>query len=650
MENQAIFTTSWDDGHPLDARVAALLSRHGFQGTFYMPLSNREGLPVMPPGEMRRLGQGFEIGSHTIDHCYLKTVGAAEARRQIVGGKSQIEQILGHRVSGFCYPGGYGTPEHRQMVVDAGYDYARTTANFFRTLSADPFRMPTMIQYCNHKRRVFVRNFIRQGEWGPRYDLLRIALRSSDLLFRLRALLDYVCLHGGVFHLWGHSWELEAFDGWRQMDNFLRYAAERIPAGGRLSNREVQQLALRMAVEQPGVVGSLPGKIPLIEDIVTHSHNEIRQAPGTAAHTKSQFAPKVVLVTNIPAPYRVPVYNRIAADSRIDFTAIFCAEREPNRPWDLEPFKFKSVVLRESFATLHGRFIHNNLGVLRQLKAIDPDVVITSGFNPTHLYAFLYARLHGCKHICWTDGTLTSERNLSAIHKRVRRIVFRRSAAFIGSSDGSFDLYRSYGIANERLFKSHLCVDNRRFRHARTQPKRYDLLFCGRLVQVKDPLFAIDVAERVTALLGRRVSLLFVGSGELESQLRASAASATGADVTFHGFASQAELPGLYGSARIFLFPTSWDPWGVVLNEACAAGLPVIATPFAGAVGEIVQDGVNAFVRNPDVEEWAAAAQRLLTDEQLYETFARNSPQLVAGHTYAAAAAGVIDASLAALA
>jgi peptidoglycan/xylan/chitin deacetylase (PgdA/CDA1 family) len=68
VENKTIFTTSWDDGHPLDARMAELLSLHEFQGTFYVPVSNREGLPVLGPEDLRRLGQGFEIGSHTIDH------------------------------------------------------------------------------------------------------------------------------------------------------------------------------------------------------------------------------------------------------------------------------------------------------------------------------------------------------------------------------------------------------------------------------------------------------------------------------------------------------------------------------------------------------------------------------------------------------
>ena len=239
MTNTSVFTSSWDDGHPLDAQVAELLSRHGFQGTFYVPLSNREGLPVMPPGEMRSLGQGFEIGSHTIDHCYLKTVDAAEARRQIVEGKTRLEQILGHRVSGFCYPGGHRTLEHRQMVADAGFDYARTIESFYRTLPADPFRMPTTTQFYPHRRVVQVRNFIMCDEWGRNLDLFFISMGRGNFISRLQAMLDHVCLHGGGFHLWGDSWELEAFDGWRQLDSFLRYAAGHIAAERRLNNHEV---------------------------------------------------------------------------------------------------------------------------------------------------------------------------------------------------------------------------------------------------------------------------------------------------------------------------------------------------------------------------------------------------------------------------
>jgi glycosyltransferase involved in cell wall biosynthesis len=315
----------------------------------------------------------------------------------------------------------------------------------------------------------------------------------------------------------------------------------------------------------------------------------------------------------------------------------------------LDKFGFKWVVLRESFLTTNGRYIHNNFDVLKQLKAIAPTVVITDGFNPTSLYAFFYAWWHGCKHICTTDGTLASEHGLSAIHRVLRRFIFKRSATFIGASDGSLQLYRSYGLPDDRLFKSCLCTDNERFRDARSQAKRFDLLFCGRLTHEKHPLFAIDVAEKLSALLGRQVSLLFVGSGDLERRLRDRAADAASVNISFHGFATQADLPALYGSARVFLFPTLRDVWGVVASEALAAGLPIVSTPFAGAVDEIIQHGVNGFVHRLDVDEWARAAQHLLTDERLYEEFSRNSLRLVAGHNYEAAAAGFISASLSSL-
>jgi peptidoglycan/xylan/chitin deacetylase (PgdA/CDA1 family) len=241
MEQRILFTTSWDDGHPLDMRLADMLARHGFRGTFYMPLSNREGLPVLAPGDMRRLAEGFEIGSHTLEHCYLQSVAELEARRQIVSGKDQVECILGRRVSGFCYPGGHYTSKHRQMVAEAGFEYARTVASFHRELLADPFAMPTTIQFYPHASSSLLRNFIRQGEWRRRTRLFALAWGYRDLVMRLQGLLDYVCLHGGAFHLWGHSWEVERFEGWRQLESFLVYAKERIPAEDRLTNHEMLQ-------------------------------------------------------------------------------------------------------------------------------------------------------------------------------------------------------------------------------------------------------------------------------------------------------------------------------------------------------------------------------------------------------------------------
>jgi glycosyltransferase involved in cell wall biosynthesis len=354
--------------------------------------------------------------------------------------------------------------------------------------------------------------------------------------------------------------------------------------------------------------------------------------------------PNVVLVTNIPAPYRIPIFNLLGKSREINFTVIYCAEREPDRQWDLAQHESSVVFLKEQFKLRDGRYVHNNPDVWRHLRELNPDVVITPGFNPTFLYAFCYAMLFRKKHIAMSDGTLASEAGLSWRHRLARRIVYRFSSAFIGASQATFELFRAYGIAGEKLFQSHLSIDNGRFADRRDGAKEFDLMFCGTFTERKQPLFAVCVAEALARKLGREVSLLLVGSGELEGALRRQLAETPNVRGVIHGFAKQAELPALYGCAKLFLFPTRQDPWGIVVNEACAAGLPVITTPEAGTAGEIVVDQQNGYVRAAVAEEWASLAAGLLTDPERYAQFSHRSAELVAGHTFRAAADGILGA------
>lgn len=359
---------------------------------------------------------------------------------------------------------------------------------------------------------------------------------------------------------------------------------------------------------------------------------------------------RIALVTNTPPPYRVPIFNRLARWPGIDFHAVFCSAREPNREWDLPPMQFERHWLRERFLTVRGRYIHHNTDVMPLLKRLQPDVVITDGFNPTHLYAFLMAQLCRWPHVAMTDGTAESEQSLSRVHHLVRRLVYRRTASFIAASDGGIRLYESYGIERARCFHSWLCIDNNRFAPLPDADRPFDLMFCGRIEAAKGPLFALDVARATAARLGRRIRLLFVGSGTLETAVRHAATEmADQVSVQFHGFASQHELPALYQSAKLFLFPTHADVWGIVANEACAAGLPVLVTPFAGVAGELVMDGRNGFVRELDVDAWSASAAQLLADRDLWHAFSRDSLERVRRYHFDSAAQGIVDACACAL-
>ena len=353
----------------------------------------------------------------------------------------------------------------------------------------------------------------------------------------------------------------------------------------------------------------------------------------------------LVIITNIPAPYRNPVYQAISEKLGFEnFHVVFCAGKESNREWLLDQQGFSHTFLKFNVTEKNGKYIHNNCDVWNVLNRFQPEVVITTGFNPTHLYAFAWACLNRKTHIPMTDGTLESEEQLSYIHRPIRRFVYWFSRAFIGASLGSKRLYGSYGVPSQHFFQSYLCANNAVFHPGDLASRPYDFMFCGRFSVEKNPLFAIDVARGVALALGRRVSLLFVGSGPMvdEANVYASRCSAE-VEVTFKGFVQPDELPEIYCSAKIFLFPTSWDPWGVVANEACAAGQVVIVSPHAGVVGELIVHNDNGYVLPLELPLWVKHATCLLSDSALLNQFSEHSLLRVQKFTFDAAAKGVID-------
>lgn len=238
-EMSTVFTFSTDDGHPSDVKMAELLDKNGLNGTFYIPITNREGLPVMSKAQLREVGRQFEIGSHTYDHCYLKTVDLVEANRQITEGKKQLENLLGKAITGFSYPGGKYREAHAAMVQSAGFEYARTSMNLCFDAGFSRFEIPTTIQFYPHSKVVYMRNFFWAGNWGKRTDALRLALQHNDWLERMYALFDYSCQQETVFHLWAHSDDIDKLDAWNEIDRFFAYVAKKVRLQNRLTNQQL---------------------------------------------------------------------------------------------------------------------------------------------------------------------------------------------------------------------------------------------------------------------------------------------------------------------------------------------------------------------------------------------------------------------------
>ena len=354
---------------------------------------------------------------------------------------------------------------------------------------------------------------------------------------------------------------------------------------------------------------------------------------------------RVALVHKMPTPYRVPVFDMVDEQSGMDVTVVYSSRREPNRRWSLAEGRARSVYLTERLLNLgENKYVHLNWGVGRALRQIRPHVVMTNGFNVTDLLVILHAWRSGAGVVCQIDGTPDSERTLTWVHRLVRRAANRFTDAYAGPSEKSLQLFRSFGAGDGQVFWSPLAVDNAAFTAPPLEERRFDLLFSGRLTEVKNPLYAVRVAGRAAERLDRRVSLLVIGSGELEQAMRDEAERFPLLDLVFSGFLQQDELPAAYASAKVFLFPTTWDPWGLVANEAAAAGTPTIVSPEAGAADELIRDDLEGLVVPLDEGCWVDATVRLLTDEDEWGRLSSGAREHVAGYTWRAAAAGFVDA------
>jgi len=222
----ALVTTSWDDGDPLDLRLAEQLADRGLVGTFYVPIE-RGDQPVIGSREMRDLvDMGMEIGAHTYSHVTATSIPVAELERELTESKDVLEQSLGHRVRAFCYPNGRFTRSLGEIVANAGYDLGRTTVSCRVDTAFDPMFMPVTCQLYRHGRRQFVTHALRTrnvrgaGCWLSTLHAERGAVELTRRAAR------HVARHGGVVHVWGHSWELEHSGLWGMLDEVARVLEE----------------------------------------------------------------------------------------------------------------------------------------------------------------------------------------------------------------------------------------------------------------------------------------------------------------------------------------------------------------------------------------------------------------------------------------
>jgi peptidoglycan-N-acetylglucosamine deacetylase len=241
-----IVTTSWDDGHPLDMRLADLLAKHELPGTFYLPYKNSR--PTLSSSQIRHLATRFETGAHTMHHHVLPEISRQQARDEVFQSKAWLEDLTGRVCSVFCFPKGRFRSAHVRMVGEAGFKGARTV----ELLSVQPpslqhgvLMIPTTLQATPSPMSTYLCNSLKRRRFSAFRDAL-VEIRGKSWTDAALHLLHRCALMGGVFHLWGHSWEIEEQQQWTSLE--LIFAAMAATQSNRLTNAELCDRKIAPAV------------------------------------------------------------------------------------------------------------------------------------------------------------------------------------------------------------------------------------------------------------------------------------------------------------------------------------------------------------------------------------------------------------------
>lgn len=340
---------------------------------------------------------------------------------------------------------------------------------------------------------------------------------------------------------------------------------------------------------------------------------------------------KLVIIHPSPYPVKLPMFDIVCAET--DGIILFSSKYSIDHPeWDIDQilgqFRFRYKLI-QGFRI--GR-IDIRPFVFFYLMYYNPEVVVTTEFNLQTVFALIYAKLFHRKILIQSNATSFTGATFPK-RRRFREWLVRNCDGFIANSSETKKYLCDLGAEPDKVFVSIQTIDVLKWkrsaeiwRDSRDELKNNlglkdkVILYVGILEQRKGVNFLLEAYRDAFEKL-KNTSILIVGGGSEEFRLKEYCRQNGLIDnVVFAGYKQPDELPKYYALSDLFIFPTLWDPFGLVVIEALASGLPVICSSYAGAAEDLIREGSNGYILEPrDIEKMSLLLYTVLTDEKLLE-------------------------------
>jgi glycosyltransferase involved in cell wall biosynthesis len=311
----------------------------------------------------------------------------------------------------------------------------------------------------------------------------------------------------------------------------------------------------------------------------------------------------LVVVTNIPTPYRVPLFEALAdalPEAGWRLHVVFGSRGNGRRLWGAPGGRFPHEFLHARNLRLgRERILNTYAGLTAALARLEPHGIVCTGYSAGTVAATRYARKADVPVAIWS-GTVPGPVEREWWRLLLRRWLVRKSDGFLAYGTAARDYLLSLGADPGRIHIAWNTVDTSRFlslpvAKGPLPSQTLRLLTVGYL----EPRKRVDLALRAVAAAARRrldVQLEVVGEGSERPALERLAGDlGIAGRVRFLGNLDYHAVAARYEAAHVFLFPTEHDVWGLVLVEAMAAGKACLASVRAGATRDLVVDGVTGY-------------------------------------------------------
>jgi len=326
---------------------------------------------------------------------------------------------------------------------------------------------------------------------------------------------------------------------------------------------------------------------------------------------------KSVIITNIPTPYRIPVWKEL--NKNISLTVKCIAKSESNRSWNI-----KSENFIHSLKSFHFYFHKLDWGfhftvpmsLFFSLIGENPKVIVITGYdNYQYWEALLYAKIFRKKTVFWNGSTLLSSRSENKIIKAIKKFFINRFDSYYTYGSKASEYLVSFGVDEKDIVTGTNTVDSDFYKlntSNKTESIIKKFLYVGQLLERKGLENTIEAFRRIES---KEWKLTIVGTGPDEQKLKQLVKEQNLSDqVIFVGYKQKEEILEYFSESNIMLMPSYSEVWGLVLNEGLASGLFCLSSKYAGATFDLISENENGLIIDPlDIDDIAQKIEKSMS-------------------------------------